>query len=410
MQDKDLFQKLLGLVRPWTVSKIDLSLEQRQVHVYVVHEDIRWTCPECGQEGPTYDHGEERVWRHLDTMQYTTLLHAAPPRIKCSEHGVRSVRLPWGERNSRFTLLFERLAIEVLLLTSVSAGARLLGVSWDEAWGIQKRAVERGQKRKEHRPPAWIGVDEKSIGRGQDAYMTLVCDAKEGHVEWIAEGRKAESLGKYFEQFTQQQLLGIEAVAMDVWRGFTKAVQQYVPNAEDKMIYDRFHVMQEVGEAVDKVRKSEHREMLIDGDKRLAGTKYLWLRSSENVPRKFRRAFAVLKAVIVKTSRAWSIKESLRELWELKTLAGAERFFKRWYFWATHSRLPAVIAAAKKLYRHRAKLLNYFRVRLTNAMSESINGRIEKLNRIAHGYRNTANFKVAVLFRFGGLDLFPAIH
>ena len=154
MKDKDLFQTLLGLSRPWFVDRVELTLEKAEVHVYVGHQDVRWRCPECEEEGATYDHGEERVWRHLDTMQYTTLLHARPPRMSCSEHGVRSVRLPWGEAKSRFTMLFERLAIELLLRTSLAAGARLLKISWEEAWGIQKRAVERGLSRKEIRPPA----------------------------------------------------------------------------------------------------------------------------------------------------------------------------------------------------------------------------------------------------------------
>jgi transposase len=410
MQDKELFQTLLGLKTPWTVARVELTLERGEVHVHVEHGEVRWSCPECEQVAPLYDHGAERVWRHLDTMQYTTLLHAETPRVKCSKHGVRSVRVPWGEPNSRFTLLFEMWAIEVLLRTSVAAAARLLRISWDEAWGVQRRAVGRGLSRKERRPPECIGVDEKAIGKGQDAYVTLVCDAKRGTVEWIAPGRKAESLGGYFEQFTKDELAAINAVAMDVWRGFTKAVQQHVPEATGKMVYDRFHVMQELNEAVDKVRKGEHRDLLARGDERLKGSKYLWLRASENVPRRSRLLFAALKRGIVKTSRAWAIKENLRNLWELKTVAGGERFFARWYFWATHSNLAPVIAAAKKLNRHRTKLLNYFRVRLTNAMSESINGRLERMKRIANGYRNVDNFRIAALFRYGGLSLLPTTH
>jgi len=410
MEDNDLFQTLLGLTAPWHVVRVELALDQSEVHVYVEHDADEWRCAECGQPAPIYDHAPGRVWRHLDTMQYTTLLHAETPRVECDEHGVRSVRVPWGEPKSRFTLLFERLAIEVLLRTSVAAASRLLRLSWDEAWGIQQRAVARGLERKEHRVPACIGVDEKAVGKGQDAYVTIVCDAKQGTVEWVAPGRKAESLGGYFEQFPAELLQAIEAVTMDVWRGFTKAVHEHVPGAVEKMVYDRFHVMQEVNEAVDRVRKIEHRKLLGQGQSLLTGSKYLWLRASENVPRRFRVAFASLKRSVVHTARAWAIKESLRNLWNLQTMAGAERFFRRWYFWATHSRLQPMIAAAKKLHRHRVKLLNYFRVRLTNAMSESINGRIERLKRIANGYRNFENFRIAVLFRYGGLNLFPATH
>jgi transposase len=407
MQDKKLFETLLGLESPWYVERVELLLEKGEIDVFVEHKETVWSCPECGTERPLYDHAAERVWRHLDTMQYTTKLHASIPRVECDEHGVRNVRVPWGEAKSRFTFFFERMGIAVLLETSVSAAAKLLKISWREASGIQKRAVHRGLARKQRRPPACIGVDEKAIGKGQDAYVTMVCDAKAGTVEWIGKGRTAESLGGYFAQFDDEQLASIHAVAMDVWRGFVKAVRANIPEAERKMVYDRFHVMQEIGEAVDKVRKSEHRELLSAGNSSLTGSKYLWLRSSENVPRRSRVMFARLKQSVVKTSRAWAIKEAIRGLWDLKTQTGADRFFRRWYFWATHSRLQPMIAAAKKLNRHRTKLLNYFSLRVTNAMSESINGRIERLNRVANGYRNLENFRTAVLFKLGGLSLYP---
>src|ERR1044071_429960 len=97
MRDTELYRQLLGLSRPWRVKRVELKLDEQQVHVWVEHGEERWRCPECGESCPLYDHSEQRVWRHLDTMQYTTLLHARPPRICCHEHGVRQVHLPWAE-------------------------------------------------------------------------------------------------------------------------------------------------------------------------------------------------------------------------------------------------------------------------------------------------------------------------
>jgi transposase len=343
-------------------------------------------------------------------MQYTTILHARPPRVECEDHGVRAARLPWADARSRFTLLFERFAIDVLRISSVSAAAKLLRLSWDEAWRIQERAVARGMARKPKRPPAYIGIDEKAFRRGRDSYLTIVCDLVEGKVEWIGDDRKAETLNAYFDQFSDAQLARIDGFAMDMWKAYTKAVRERIPEWESKIIYDRFHVMQEVGKALDLVRKAENRALLKEGSEVLKGTKYLWLWSGGKVPGTRRSEFAALKAMKLKTARAWSLKETLRHLWDYRLPSRAATFWKRWYYWATHSQLQPMISAARKLKRHEPQILNYFIHRITNAMAESINGRIERLKRVANGYRNQKNFKTAILFHHGGLDLYPTAH
>lgn len=410
MRDKDLYQTLLGLKEPWYVDRIELVLEKLQVHVWVEHGESRWKCPECEAVCPLYDHSERRTWRHLDTMQYTTLLHASIPRVSCDEHGVRQVKVTWSEPKSRFTILFESFAILVLQAVGVAGAQKMLDLSWDEASAIQKRAVERGLARKERKVPELIGIDEKAYRRGQDAYMTIVSDQERATVEWIGNDRRAETLIQYFEQFDQEQLRQICGIAMDMWKGYKLAIRSVVPDADRKMVYDRFHVMKDFNTALDTVRKRESRALSADDDHRLKGTKYLWLRSRENVHLRHRHRFAALKRSSLKTARAWAIKEQLRRLWELKTEAGAIRFWKSWYFWATHSRLQPVISAAKKLQRHAAELLNFFRCRITNAQAEGINGKIENIKRQARGYRNLENFKIAILFHCGGLDLQPATH
>jgi transposase len=410
MHDRELFFKLLGLEAPWGVERVELDLNGQQVDVWLVHGEHRWRCGVCNEVCPLYDHGEERRWRHLDTMQYRTVIHARPPRIECQEHGVRQVQLPWSEPLGRFTLLFERFAIEVLKAMGVSGAQRVLGLSWDEAWAIERRAVERGLERKQKQLPQFMGIDEKAFAKGQDAYMTIVCDLQAATVEWIGQDRREQSVTEYLERFSEEERSQIEAIAMDMWRAYARAVRLWVPGALDKIVYDRFHAMQELTEAVDRVRKRENRALVAEQDERLKGTKYMWLWSRERLPRKYRRHFAMLKRAGLKTGRAWAIKEALRHLWEFQTRPRAEAFWKRWYFWATHSRLVPVMLAAQKLRRHVRELLNYFDHRVTNAQAEALNGRIERLKRISHGFRNRDNFKTAIFFHCGGLDLSPATH
>ena len=156
---------------------------------------VRWPCPACGAQLPVYDHAAERAWRHLDTCQFVTYLHARPPRVDCPDHGVRQVRLPWAERHARFTLLFERLAIDVLKDGDIRGATRILRSS--RRGVAPERAVARGQRAKAPRVPRRLGVDEKAAAKGH-RYLTLVCDLTHATVEYIAEDRKQASLDAYF--------------------------------------------------------------------------------------------------------------------------------------------------------------------------------------------------------------------
>ena len=408
MRDTELYRHLLGLVAPWEVSRVELSVDGGRVDVWAEHpKRTRFTCPGCDLELPVYDHGEERSWRHLDSCAFLTYLHARPPRVECPTHGVRQVALPWAEPMSRFTVLFERLAIDVLKECDVEGAARLLRLSWDEAWHLMDRAVARGLAAKPLVVPALVGVDEKAAGRGQD-YITIVSNLATGTVEYLADERRRESLDGFFSQFSTDERQGIEAVAMDMWDPYITSTRQHLEDADDKIVFDRYHLMAYLTKAVDTVRKQESRALVATGDKSLSGTKYLWLYSAENLPDRHKDRFKILRGGDLKTARAWAIKESLRHFWSYKRRGWGGKHFKAWYFWATHSRLRPVIDAAKTLKRHEAGLMSYFAHRVTNAGAEGLNSRIQAIRVAARGYRNRKNFKTAIWFHLGGLQLYPA--
>ena len=413
MRDIELYQQLLGLAEPWTVARVELSVDKHRVDVWVGHpRRVRFGCPEAGCEHralPVRDHSDEREWRHLDSMQFLTYLHARPPRVACPAHGVRQVRLPWAQPHSRFTLLFERLAIDVLRQCSVEAAAGLLRISWDEAWHLLERTVQRGLAAKPASAPARIGVDEKAAGRGQD-YLTVVSNLGTGTVEYLADERRQASLDSFFALFTDQQRRQIEAVAMDMWEPYIASVRANLTNPDEKIVFDRFHIMRYLTGAVDTVRKREHKALAAAGDLTLARSKYLWLYSAENLPDRWADRFAALRSADLKTGRAWAIKESLRHFWSYKRRGWGEKHWRRWYFWATHSRLQPVIDAAHTLKRHEAGLLTYFKHPITNAAAEGLNSRIQAIRVTARGYRNRNHLKTAIYFHLGGLRLYPLTH
>jgi len=185
MRDTELYRHLLGLQAPWTVTNVKLAVAEERVDVWAGHASgVLWPCPDCEKALPVYDHSEERAWRHLDSCQFLTYLHARAPRVECPEHGVRQVKLPWAEPHARFTALFERLAIDVLRETDITGATRILRISWDEAWHLMERAVTRGLAAKQSRVVPHIGVDEKAAAKGQ-TYLTLVCDLDRATVELV---------------------------------------------------------------------------------------------------------------------------------------------------------------------------------------------------------------------------------
>jgi len=406
--DVDLYQQVLGLSDPWKVVEVRLDMGSTAIHIHVQHgEGCRWKCPKCEQQLSCYDHAEERTWRHLNTCQFQTLVHARIPRVKCPEHGVVQVAVPWAEPHGRFTILMERFVIEVLQACQTVKGAcQLLGISWDQAWHVMERAVARGMTRKEQLPAARIGIDEKAFAKGH-SYLTIASDIDRGTVEFVTEGREKASLQRFFDSRTPAQLDGIEAIAMDMWEPYVQATLEAVPLARKKIVFDRFHIMQHMTRAVDTVRKREHRGLLQQGDDRLKRTKYLWLSSEENVGDSRRPFFEQLQASDLKTARAWAIKENLRNLWTYATPGWAQRFFDRWKSWAVRSRLAPVVAVARMISRKLENVTSYCRHPITNAVAEGLNSKIMAIKRRAGGFRNIENFKTVIYFHCGGLRLYP---
>ncbi len=377
MRDIDVFRTLLALPKPWRVDRVDITQgQQPRVDLWLEHRHrVPFPCPGCGCHLPLYDHVPSRTWRHLDHGSFRTFLHARIPRVRCLLHGTHQVAIPWALPGTRFTTAFEKHAIDVLRRTDVLGAAELLHISWHEAWHLMERAVQRGQKNKPSRIITRLGVDEKAVAK-RHRYVTLVCDVERATVEYIGDDRKKSSLTAYYQSLSEEQLAGIEAVAMDMWEPYIEATLDYVPQAQTKIVFDRFHLMSHMTKAVDDVRKAEHRHLQSQGDETLKGSKYLWLFSEENLPEDFEERLAALQKLHLKTGRAWAIKESLRELWKYRRKGWALRHWKRWYYWATHSRLKPVIKVARMLHRHLPNVLTYFDHAITNATSEGLNSKI----------------------------------
>lgn len=405
MRDKDLYARILGIQSPWRVSDVELHLEAGEVQVFVGAEPAAYRCPSCSKECPGYD-SRQRRWRHLDTCQYRTILIADLPRVQCEDHGVVQITVPWAEPGSRFTALFECVVIDWLQEASFSAVARQLDLSWAEVDGIQERAVKRGLARRKLEPPKRIGVDETSFQKRHE-YVTVVCDLDRQVVIHQADGHYDGSLDEFYKSLEPEELAGIEVVCMDMWRSYIGATRRHVPDADRKIAFDKFHVAQLLGKAVDQVRKGEHRALQAAGDETLTKTKYMWLTNPENMTTKMATEFEPLKHTALKTARAWAIKELAMQLWHYVHRGWAEKAWKAWLKWALRCRLEPMRKVAETVRKYLWGILNAIIARATNALGEGMNSRIQALKRMACGYRNRQRFRNAIYFHLGGLDLYP---
>jgi transposase len=401
------FEEVLGIKIPWHITKVKQDGKRNRVDLYVEHyPGIEFPCPICKQFCSIYDHAPEREFRHLNVCQRKTYLHLRIPRIECAVHGVQQVVHGLADSNDTVTYEFEKLIIDLEEECSLESVDRIVDLDWHLSQKIQERAVQRGFERKPPGIPRRIGVDEKSFSKGHK-YETIVHNIDTGNVEYVCDDREQESLEKYYRQFEPEDLQKVEAVTMDMWDPFIAATRTHIPDAEQKIVFDRYHVMRLITSAVDTVRKQEHQELMKQKIDVLKGTKYLWLWSEENVPDYRREEFERLRGMDLKVCRARAIKENLRNLWNYHSIGWMRRFFNDWFRWATHSRLSPIIKAAYSIKAHIENILTYAKHHITNALGESLNSKIEKVKRLACGYRNRAHYRIAIFFHCGGLNLYP---
>lgn len=400
------YRVLLGLDESWEVAGVAVKPDAKRLEIALRHRGGRVACPECGAACGRADLAPEREWRHLDTMQFETILRARVPRVDCPKCGVKTAAVPWAGKHSRFTLMFEAFAIEVLQACgSVDQACGLLRISWETAQTIIDRAVARGLERRSLEGVKYVGIDEKSFGAGQ-SYVSIMTDIERHRVLEVAEGRTTESAADtLWKTLNSSQRQRVRGVAMDMWPAYATSTTANAPHAE--IVHDKFHVSKHLNEAVDQVRRRENKRLRKNGDDRLVGTKQLWLFGRSKLDRKRRRQLAEFRNSDLKTSRAWAIKQNFLRFWDHVYARSAGEFFRDWYSWAVRSQLTPIRQKAKMLKVHLDRLLSYFRHPITNAVSEGFNSRIQSIKHAARGFRSIRNYRNRILFTCGGLELSP---
>jgi len=408
MNDTELYRQILGINSPWYVSSVELKLEEESIYVHLSYEaGARMVCPECSAACDVYDHRRKRTWRHLDSCQLKTYITASLPRVTCKEHGIHTVRVAWSEPNSRFTMLFERFAIDILQATRVqSKSAHILRLNPGQIHDLMYRAVSRGlSRRSEDEEIQHLTIDEKSYKHGHH-YATVLGDPSKQRVIDIVQKRTQESTEKLIDSaLSDSQRQQVQSVTIDMWEAFMNAIKAKLPHAD--IVHDRFHIAKYLNKAVDDTRRDEHRQKLKQKDDTLSRTKYLWLTSIKRMTQKQRLIFDKLQLLELDTAKAWALKESFREFFTCQTVSQAHTFFNTWYQAAVMLNNKYLAKVAQMLIKHIDGLLAYIKHKVTNASAEGLNSLIQQVNSNAKGYRQFHNFRIAILFFLGKLDLYP---
>lgn len=398
MDELALFTQALGLTKPWNVVEVIFSKESGRLDLKIdFPRGATFLCPTCGKgECPVHD-TRDRTWRHLNFFQYETYIHARVPRTNCTTCGITQVEVPWARPGSGFTLLFEMLVLQFSREMAVDAVAKTANVHANRIWRILKHYVARARRKTDLSQFHVMGIDEFSVRKGHD-YMTAFSDIDAARVVFVAESRGKEVVDAFADDMASRghDLRNIQLVCCDMWDPYLNGIARHLPHAS--VVFDRFHIMKQINEAVDKVRREEQAN--VPGLKK---SRFIWLKNPLNLTGKQNTVLMNLKKLDLKTARAYQLKLALARFWEITSLKEATQYLRKWYFWATHSRLVPVSEVARTIKRHWQGIINYILCRITNGVVEGLNSKIKTAMKRAYGFKVPSYLKTIVYLVAGKL-------
>ncbi len=398
---EDLFERALHLEKPWVVESVNLKESEKLLEIRLdFPKGSVFPCPVCGSDCKAYDTSEKR-WRHFNFFEHECHLIARVPRIQCEKDGVSAVDVPWARERSGFTLLYEALLMMLAGQMPILGASRLTGVTDDRIWRVAEHYVGEAREYADYSETTRIGIDETSIRRGH-TYVTTVVDLDEKKVVYVTEGKGGETIESFVHDFMDHSgdIDNLTDISMDMSPAFISGADENLPHVG--ITFDRFHVMKIVNDAVDKVRRAESATTF-----HLKKLRYVFLKNRSNLTASQRKSLDNLESMPklnLKTMRAFHMRENFQEIYRETDRILFARGLSRWYFWATHSKLPPMIEAARTIKRHWNGVLRWFDSRINNGIVEGMNGLIQGAKARARGYRTMKNFTTIIYLLLGKLD------
>ena len=404
MLPQDIFEQALNITGPWYIKDIDFNPESKRLDIYIdFHKGsvFHYESPskDVKDDFKAYD-TQQKEWRHLSFFEHKCYLHARVPRIKINSQKIRLIKPPWSGLSNGFTLLFEALVIQLASHMPVNRVSKIINESNDKIWLLLERYITKALLNNDYSQLTAVGMDETSRRKGHD-YITLFVDLLEKRTIFITEGKDHATVKSFVEDVIAHNAIPekIKKVSCDMSPSFIKGINEYLPEAE--ITFDKFHIMKIINKGVDEVRKEEAQDQNI-----LKGNKYIFLKNEENLTVKqleIKKELS-LPRLNLKSIRALHIRENFQEIYKASSEEEFEKLLKEWYFWATHSKLAPIKAAAKTIKNHWDGVLQWRKSRINNGLLEGLNSLVQAAKAKARGFRNIRYFKIIAFLVTGKLD------
>jgi transposase len=333
-------------------------------------------------------------------------------RVNCPTCGVKIEYIPWGEGKSPTTTEYKWFLARWAKRMSWKEVSEAFHVSWDKVYEAVKHAVSWGLSHRILDGIRAIGIDEVQWKRGHK-YQTVVYQLDEAckRLLWVGADRKAKTLLRFFRFLGKERTAQLDFICSDMWRAYVKVIAKKAPQAIH--ILDRFHIMQLMGKAIDKVRASEVKELAAAGyEPILKGARWLLLKRPENLTNKQAVKLTELLQYNLKSIRSHLMKEDFQRFWEYSRPAWAGRFLDEWCTRAMRSRIEPMKKVARTLRDKRQLILNWFRAdgRLSAGTVEGFNNKLKLITRKSYGFRTQEAYDTALYHNLGALPVKKFTH
>lgn len=395
-----VFEAALGLSGPWYVAGTDFDAAAKTLTIRVdFPAGSRFSIADAEGQHPVHDTLKKR-YRHLNFFQHECFLEVRVPRVKLPDGSVRQVEPPWAGKLSGFTLLFEALVLMLCQQMSFAAAARLVGESRHRVAAICERYVELALAQTDLSAVRELAIDETSRARGHD-YITLAADVPTRRVLAVAEGGSAESIARLAAELASRGCAAeqIRSVSIDMSPGFIKGCAEHLPNA--RLTFDKFHVIWHANAAVDRTRRNEQRT-----DPSLKGLRWSLLKDRSRLSA---AATAELNDLIarmntVRTARAWSYKEQLRQILARKQINVVRSMLLHWCTCVRRSKVEPMKEVAAMIRKNFEGIIAWTQTRQTNGFLEALNGLFQAAKRRARGFTRLSTIRTVIFLIAGKLN------
>lgn len=415
MTPEKLFHELLGLGLNWEVFESRFERESATIFLEIRETARLWESARCPQEGGLvfcYDHTELLTWRHLNVFQYHCQITCRLPRGKCRQCGhVFRVRPPWEGLSTHFTKEFEAFALLLMREMPMSKVGEMVGETDTRLWRMLFRQVDAAYAEADFSSVCCVGVDEMSVHKGHE-YVSVFADLVAKRVLFATEGKDKSTWAQFVEALEKHHghRHALTQASMDMSKAYQAGVAEHCRNAQ--VVFDKFHVIKNANEAVDKVRSAEIR---LGGQgvwEALHKSQWLWRKNPENLTDKERERLGKIKDKNLGTAKAYQMRLVLQDIYRSADVEIARHRFKvwcRWVCWVARfykaSIFGSMVKLAQMIQNHLAGILAHWKWGVTNAFMEGLNSVFSATKRKARGYRSTTHLTTMLYFVAGKLRL-----